>query len=322
MENKKNETIMYCSLNDGHINKEINNFAQEAFEDMIEEFHEKYGTVELQGTNDFQNIICKLPAIHVAPSAILKFDKVIADFDTQHRLTDFWEEHQMESEKPSIPVSTSKELFFVVAALMQLKATWKKEHKAENYNYDISARDAYSHEKLGIKGYHLRDVTLSLNDDVAVSAHVDLGNGINIRLSDVTAFGGKDLKIFSEHHLYELIANSNLLYHHTGSLLAPCIEEKVVIKDHLKDINWKSNDNLYQVIVQSSEALTKLKLNEKGVEARAETVTRTRMLMTSALRDTPKYYQLIIKHGLVVDIRYRNTSIFVAYVPQERFIQQ
>jgi hypothetical protein len=95
-----------------------------------------------------------------------------------------------------------------------------------------------------------------------------------------------------------------------------------MISNHLKDINWNSRDSLYQVYVESSEALTKLKLNETGVEARAETVATSRILLTCCASSMPRSYSLTIKHGLVVDIRYKNKPIFVAYVPQERFITQ
>ena len=96
----------------------------------------------------------------------------------------------------------------------------------------------------------------------------------------------------------------------------------MMISNHLAGINWNSNDSLYQVHVESSEALTKLKLNEKGVEARAETVAISRMVLGYSANSRPRAYSLIIKHGLVVDIRYKNKPIFVAYVPQERFIVQ
>jgi hypothetical protein len=313
---------MYCPLNDGHIIGVIEQFAQETFEHRIPGFQNVYGTLELQGTNDFQKLICRLPVIHVEKSDILLFDKVVADYEHEHRLAIFWEKNQMELQKPSIPKSTDRELFFVVAALMQLKAFWDESHKAEKRPYTISAADSYLNKDLRIQGYYLKNVRIALKDDCEVSVEMNLGHDITIRLSDITVFGAKDLIIHDEKHLYELITNMDLHYNHDGSLIAPCIEEKLMIPNHLKGICWMSQDELYQVHVERSEALTKLKLNEKGVEARAETVATSRILIGCSASNMRRSYQLIITHGLVVDIRCHGQPIFVAYVPQERFMKE
>jgi hypothetical protein len=311
---------MYCPLNDGQVVAEIQKFSQKTFEEKVQGFRE---TVQLKGTNDFQNLICTLPVIDINQSDILIFDKVAADYERRHLLDAFWKKHQMQLDKPSIPKPTDRELYFAVAALMQLKAFWDKRHKAEKEEYIISASDAYTGKNLPIKGYRLRNVGIALDDRYTeVSAIIRLGNNVDIRLSDITAFGSRDLEIRDEQHLYELIATTKLSYFSDGSLIAPCIEEEMTVKNHLKDIHWISKDNFYHVIVDSSEALTKLKLNEEGVEARAETVAVSRMLITASAHNIKKTYQLTIKHGLVVDIRYKDQSIFVAYVPQQKFMKK
>ena len=318
------KTIMYCPLNDGHVIAEIQKFAQETFEERVSGFEGEYGTIALEGINAFQKLICTLPVIDLPNSDILFFDKVVADYDHKHRLDDFWDKNKMELQKPVVQESTERDIFFVVAALMQLKAHWDKKHRAETYAYDIPAEDSHTKQKLKIKGYQLKGVELAVDHDFnEVSVLIRLGHDIDIRLSDITAFSSKDLKIFDEKHLYDLISSTELRYYVTdGRLIAPCIEETMMVSNHLKGINWNSNDSLYQVHVESSEALTKLKLNEKGVEARAETIAISRMVLGCCASSMPRSYSLIIKHGLVVDIRYKNQPIFVAYVPQEKFITQ
>jgi hypothetical protein len=318
------KTIMYCPLNDGHVVAEIQKFAQTTFEERVDGFKTAYGMVTLEGSNAFQSIICNLPVIDIENSDILLFDKVVADYDHQRRLDIFWEKNKMELQKPSVQQSTERELYFVVAALMQLKAHWDKKYRAEKYMYDIPPEDAYTKEKLKIKGYRLRSVELALDHGFnEVSARIRLGHDIDIRLSDITAFGSKDLEILDENHLYDLSSSTELRYRVSdGRLIAPCIDETLIISNHLKNINWNSRDSLYQVYVESSEALTKLKLNEIGVEARAETIATSRILLTCCASSAPRSYSLTIKHGLVVDIRYKNKPIFVAYVPQEKFITQ
>lgn len=315
-------TIMYCPLNDGHIIREIQDFSQKIFEQKVERFTEKYGIVKVQGTNDFQKLICTLPAIDIANSDILLFDKVVADYEHRRLLDAFWKKNQMELQKPDVPKSTDRDLYFVVVALMQLKVDWDKRHSAKKDTYTIDSKESYSKRDLEIKGYRLKGVPIAVNaDDEEVSVCIDLGNHVDIRLSDISAFGSKNLKISHEKHLYDIISSVDMRYYHHGSLLAPCVEEKMFMQDHLKDIQWISNDFLYQVHVENSEALTKLKLSEKGVEARAETYATTRMLIGCSARNMPRSYHLTITHGLVVDIRYKKQSIFVAYVPQDRFIK-
>ncbi len=317
------KTIMYCPLNDGHVISEIKKFAQETFEEKIQGFRTTYGTVGLEGTNAFQELICMLPVIGIQSSNILLFDKVVADYEHSRRLDAFWEKNKMELQKPNVQKSTERDLYFVVAALMQLKAHWDKRHRAEKYEYDISAEDSYIKKKLNIKGYRLKNVELAVDKDFnELSVIVRLGHDIDIRLSDITAFGDRNLKISDEKHLYDLVTSTKLKYYVPNArLIAPCIEETLMVSNHLQGINWKSKDSLYQVHVESSEALTKLKLNEKGVEARAETVAVSRMRLGCCASSIPKTYCLVIKHGLVVDIRYKKESIFLAYVPQERFIK-
>lgn len=315
---------MYCPLNDGHVINEIKKFAQLTFEERVDGFRNAYGMITLEGINAFQKIICNLPVIDIQNSDILLFDKVVADYDHLRRLDIFWEKNKMELQKPVVQESTERELYFVVAALMQLKAHWDKSNHAEKHEYDISAEDSHTNKKLNIKGYRLKNVDLAVDrNSNEVSVLIDLGHDIDIRLSDIIAFGPKDLKILDENHLYDLISSTKLNYYVSdGRLIAPCIEETMMVSNHLAGINWNSNDSLYQVHVESSEALTKLKLNEKGVEARAETVAISRMVLGCSANSRPRAYSLTIKHGLVVDIRYKNKPIFVAYVPQERFIVQ
>lgn len=314
---------MYCPLNDGHIIHGIQKFAQEIFEEKVSGFRQMYESVRLKGTNDFQNLICTLPAIDISNSDILLFDKVAADYDNKNLLDEFWEKHQMQLQKPSVSKSTDREIFFVVAALMQLKAFWDPQHAARIYYYNIYAADSYANEDMAIKGFLLGNVRVALNKHFeAVSVIVDLGQDITIRLSDHTVFGNRYLEIHDEKQLYEMITATQMNYFADGSLLAPCIEEIMMVENHLQGINWISNDSLYQVHVESSEALTKLKLNEKGVEARAETVAKSKMLIGASMHDMPKTYQLKIVHGLIVDIRHKDQSLFVVYVPQERFIRK
>jgi hypothetical protein len=327
---KNKNTIMYCPLNDGHIVSEIQKFAQATFADKIPDFRALYGNVQLEGTNEFQNLICTLPVIDVISSSILAVDTIAVDYHHKDLLDDFWKKNHMELEKPIIPQSTDRELFFVVAALMQLKAFWDKNYKAKKDPYVIASDDSYTGETLPIDGYRLKEVFLALDTHHtgAVSASIDLDQEITLRLSDITAFGPKDLFVRDEKHLYDLITHTKLSYFYEGTLVAPCIEESLMVKNHLQGMHWLSKNpsdytqGLYQVQVESSEALTKLKLNEKGVEARAETVAVGRMVFGCSANALPRSYLLTITHGLVVDIRYHNQSIFVAYVPQERFIHQ
>lgn len=319
MPNKK--TIMYCPLNDGHIVSEIQKFSQQTFEKRVQGFRAQYGIVSLQGTNDFQRLICKLPAIRIQPSDILLFDKVVADYDNKKKLDDFWEKNEMQLQKPTIKKSTSSNIYLAVAALMQLKASWDKKHYAKKQEYSINAAESHNHKEQNIRGYHLSKVGIALRNDVEVSASIDLDHDVSIRISDLTLFGSKKFNILDEKDLYQLVTTSTVEYDHEGKLLAPCIEEKFIVTDHLRKMGWASKDALYKVNVESSEALTKLKLNEKGVEARAETYASARMLVGCSKHDIRRFYQLTIKHGLVIDIRYRNQTIFVAYVPQERFIK-
>lgn len=316
----KTKTIMYCPLNDGHIIKEIQDLAQKIFEEKVNGFTFQHGTITLAGESPFQEMICNLPVVDIANSDILLFDKVVADYDHKHLLDYFWKKNTMELSKPSVQKSTAREIFFVVAALMQLKSTWNVKHRAKKYDYNILASDSETQKELRIKGYSLQSVDIALKDNSEVSASIYLGNDITLQLSDLTAFGGNNLNIRNEHHLYELVSSTTMYYFHTGSLFAPCIEEKCMVENHLEGISWSSYHQLYKVSIQSSEALTKLKLNEKGVEARAETVAHARMLYTSSVCNMPKVYRLVITHGLVVDIRYKNQSIFVAYIPQKKFI--
>ncbi len=318
---KKTQTIMYCPLNDGHIIKEIQNFAQKIFEEKVDGFKQKYGTIKLEGETPFHEMICNLPAMDIVNSDILLFDKVVADYDHKHLLDQFWGKNKMELDKPSVHKSTEREIFFVVAALMNLKATWDIKHRAEKNDYRILASDSKTQKELRIKGYSLKNVAIALKDNSEVSVSIDLGNDITLQLSDLTAFGSKNLEISDEHHLYELVTSTDMRYFETGLLFAPCIEEKCRVENHLGGICWSSDDLLYQAYIQSSEALTKLKLNEKGVEARAETVAHTRLVLGCSVGNMSRTYRLVITHGLVVDISYKNQSIFVAYVPQEKFIK-
>lgn len=324
---KNKNTIMYCPLNDGHVVAQIQKFAQEIFESRVPDFKQRFGCVKLEGTNDFQNLICTLPVIDVIPSSILAVDKIAVDYDHKTLLDEFWKKNQMELQQPSIPKSTDRELFFVVAALMQLKAFWDKEHKAKKDAYVICEENSYTGKKLPVKGYQLKNVSLALHGDDPVSARIDLDDEISIRLSDITAFGPKDLVIQDEKHLHDLITTTKLSYFYEGILVAPCIEEDLTVKNHLQGLNWKSKtsnviSDWYQIYVESSEALTKLKLNEKGVEARAETVAVSRMVFGCSASSVPRLHRLTITHGLVVDIRYYDHPIFVSYIPQERFIQE
>lgn len=318
MKNKK--TIMYCPLNDGHIVSEIQNFSQKTFEERVRNFRQ-YGPVTLEGPTEFQKLICSLPVIDIEQSPILYFDKVVADEDNKKKLDVFWEKNKMELDKPEIPPSSAQELSFVVAAIMQLKAKWDKEHDAKKHSYSINEKDAYTKQKLDIKGYQLQKVDIALKDDGEVSARIDLGNNVSIRLSDLTAYGDKDLCIANEYDLYRLITETDMRYFAKGTLVAPCIEEQYKVPNHLRNIHWSSSDGLYRVCIEKSDALTKLKLSEKGVEARAETVAVSRMLLGCAVRHE-RHFRLTIKHGLVVDIRYRDKPIFMASIPQERFITE
>lgn len=312
---------MYCPLNDGHIVRKIHEFAQKTFEEKVENFRNEYGTIQLKGTNEFQKIICNLPVIDIQNSDILVFDKEIVDYENQHRLDEFWKKHQMELEKPTVPKSTDRKIYFAVVALMQLKAFWNKKHKAEKHEYVIPAKEVHIQRNLKIRGYRLNDVRIALGKNSnEISAYIDLGGDINIRLSDLTAFGDKKkLDIHNEKCLYELVVSTDIKYCYNGTLIAPCVGERMTVPDHLKSIGWESKDFLYQVNVESSKALTKLKLNEKGVEARAETIANVSMLIGCSLHNIPKTYRLIITHGLVVDIRYKNQPIFIAYIPQKNF---
>lgn len=327
---KNKNTIMYCPLNDGHVVSEIQKFAQATFVSKVPDFRAQYGDVVLEGTNELQDLVCSLPLIDVDNSDLFYFDKIAVDYEHRERLDAFWKKNSMELQKPSIPESTDRELYFVVAALMQLKAFWDRDHKAKKDPYVIAARDSYTGKSLPISGYRLKNVALALDTHHtdAVSASIDLDDTLSIRLSDITAFGPKDLFVRDEKHLYELVAHTNLSYFYDGTLLAPCVEETLMVKNHLQGMHWLSKDQrdhsqgLYQVHVESSEALTKLKLSEKGVEARAETVAISRMILGCSASAVPKSYLLTITHGLVVDIRYGKESIFVAYIPQQQFIQE
>ena len=315
------KTIMYCPLNDGHIIHDIHEFAQKKFDESVQGFRRFYGTVILGGTNDFQRLICNFPVVDIENSNILIFDKVVADYATKHCLDEFWQKNNMQLQKPSIPQSTLYELFFVVAALMQLKTHWNKKHKPEKREYKISAEDSCLHEELMITGYSLKNVDIAINSNFQeVSVRIDLGNDIDIRLSDLTAFGDNHLSFVDEKHLYK-VTSTPMNYQYSGSLIAPCIDEKYELRDHLQGIYWTSQDLLYQVYIKGSEALTKLKLNEEGVEARAETLAYTSMRLGCSAHNIPKTYALVIVHGLVVDIRYQGQSVFLAYVPQEKFIR-
>lgn len=327
MENK-NTTIMYCPLNDGHIVRLIQDFSEEKFEEIFRMMNENfpYGKIRLKGSNSFQELICTLPATLVKNSEIFCFDTVVADKRHEYLLRDFWKKHAMELDLPTVPYSTDKDLYFVAAALMHLKTFWKKEYKAEKRDYIISADKSFSHEDLRIRGFGLENVRLSVGHDFKEeSALIWLGEDVsvendklNIRLTDLHALRDYET-IVDEKTLYEAIQKTEFYYHHRGGLLAPCVEEKLVIGNHLKDMCWVSKDGFYRVDIVDSQALTKLKLNEKGVETRAETVARSRVLFTASRHDVEKSFCLKIEHGLVVDIRYENKTIFVGYIPQEKF---
>lgn len=320
----KTKTIMYCPLNDGYIISLIQTFIREKFYDVMG-YHLPDKNVKLDGDNEFQKLICDLPVTQVQ-SEKLKFDTVVADYETANLLNKFWLEHKMELEKPTIPKSSEDVFFFVVAALMQLKTTWPGKHKAKTSKYEISADKSYSGDVLFIKGYRLSKVEIatSKHNGNEVSAKVWLDDNISITLSDLTAFGEpKEVvkKMKDEESLYEIIKETSMSHFHAGILVAPCIDEKFMASNHLEGINWQSEDKQHSARIDGSETLTKLKLSEKGVEVRAETVAVGRMVLGCSASSRPRTYHLNIEHGLVVDIRYDDELIFVAFVPQEKFIK-
>jgi len=320
MKKDTTKTLLYCPLLDGHIMQEIRNLAKELFEDGITDFVKTYGRVELRGKTEFQKLICTLPVVPIQDSDILHFSKVVADKEREQLLIDFWEKEKMQLTRPEIPDDMPLQKCYVIAAVMVLKAHWCEEYAAEKKDYPILPEESATGEELSIKGYRLDNVELAMNEEgKVVSACIRLDDDITIRLSDVTAFGDKDIEIPDVMTLYTLVQNHSLDYRVSGYLIAPCIDEEVKVKDHLTGIGW--NDPCgdgYGVEVTRSQALVQLKLNEEGVEARAETVAE--VCFTFGDCDDTPHYGLKIAHGLIIDIRRGEESLIVGYVPQHRFI--
>ena len=311
---------MYCPLNDGHIVDSVQTFAFETFKEIFKargKIFNKDRPIKLRGGNNFHRLICDLPVIQIQDNDFFFFDKIVADESRKNLLNDFWIRNKMQIEKPFIPPSTLREIPFVAAAVMNLKTKWPEKHGAGKWEYEIKPEDSHSQTPLNIKGYWLSKVPIALEEDKEVSACIDLGEDFSIRLSDINAFG-KECEFENELSLYSKVVNKRFSYFEKGPLIAPCIEEEKIVKNHLAGLYWSCDEGIYHVRINSSEALTKLKLNEKGVEARAETKADCDILITSCVSHE-RSYSLKIINGLVIDIRYKNQTIFVAYIPQEYF---
>jgi hypothetical protein len=312
------KTLMYCPLLDGRIVDSIQKFSVEVLENLLR-FQERitdYLPIKLRGITPLQMSISEPPFIDIENNKELHFDSIVVDKERENKLNEFWQKHNMLINKPEILPPTSREINFVAAAIMWLQSSWDKKHLAKKFDYEVLENYSCLGQTINVKGFSLSNVNIALQGIDEVSAEVDLGNNIFVEFTDISAFGVDSFE--DEFSLYIKVLQNKFDYSVEGQLISPCINEEVNVKNHLKDMYWNSYDSLYRLKIVASEALTKLKLDEKGVEVRAEVSASASMVFTCAVNNDRKYC-LQISNGLVVNIRYKKQPIFVAYIPQEKF---
>ena len=303
---------MYCPLLDGHIIEETKKLAQAKFLEEI------YGPIQLSGKDEFQDLICALPVIPAKDSDILHFNTIVADKAREAEVAIFWKQEHMQMQQPEIKESTDVVLNYIVATVLSLQTQWNTKHKAKQHDYRIASSESHTGEAVSFKGYTLEEVKIALNrSGHEISACIQLNDTISIRLTDMAAFGNKNLEILDEKTLYTLVKDNPFSYPVSGKIIAPCIKDEARMDDHLKDIGWISPSG-DRVTITASQSLVQLQLNEKGVEAHAFAFALPEIVYAEG--KVGREYCLYIINDLVVDIRINDKIALVGYFPQHRFI--
>ena len=324
-------SIMWCPIPDAQVVQNGQKFAQEAIKKQFPDFKEM---VVFKGTNAFQNLICSLnPSFE---SSIIKTATIVVDYDHKNLLPTFARNNHMQLPVSKVPPPDIKRgiFYFLSIALMNIQEKWAEKHPGKAYFYDINGKDLFCPEKRRIDGFVLQKVKIALNaKGIPVSAEVDLldvnDDDLHIRISDLSAFGlasevREKLDTATVLDLYTMVQNNTniLSYNKTGNLICPCVDETFEIKDHLTGINWIGSESSHYPsgieakIINSHSSIT-LKMDEKGIQAHAETLALFKEVVLSG--NPPADYILTIRTGLILEIFHREDVLLVAYVPQESF---
>lgn len=276
------------------------------------------------GTLDFQTLPHDVP--------FFTHDAMIASVckEDLEKLDAFLKNHAIELDVPR--PQPSKQLSvknFTAVALMQLLMQWPSKYNAVDRQY--TCKDLLTKKSKIIKGFRLSEVKLGVNDkEREVVARMDLGNDFTVILADVTAFSdtveGFHESLKTPFDVHQQIIDFKATRWESGSVHVPNVNEKYTIENHLAGIRYTTTrenppteDWISEISITQSEQVAKLELSQWGIKARAEAYAVGRMVFGCTVSHE-RFYHLNVERGLVAAICYRGTPLFVAYVPQHRFI--
>src|SRR3989344_3573244 len=268
----------------------------------------------------------------------------------QMELKEFLQKHDFSLEPP-MPTDSNgpgyEKKGITVAAVMELIQEWPEGYNARKDEYDIEPELLVSKEEIRVKGYRLRNMKFFHKSGIEVihsrqysfpdcqSALINLNDedadDFSIVLTDISFYAQSieefEKQVTSPLELCKVVEQKPVLHNirpggaiDTYALL-PSLEEQSKLSGNLVGMSYQDARTLDGAEITGSEMLSKLRLNEKGVYARSEGWATGHVLITACAHDIPDSwtFSLTVKMGLVVDIRFKGKSIFLAYIPQSRF---
>ena len=301
--------------------------------DYVKEYDQK-ANLEFKSSSPLQDILKDIPIDLYQSVQDLKgepflFESIIGDHSSKKLFDAFRERNNFSLNIPLPPKPFENTIFVTAAAIMEFIQTWPGFCRSKKQNYNIVKEDSFSGTEIEVAGFCLHNVNVAIKTGTqsteTVSATLELGNNFSLNFCDLSAFeNGKSLRDEKADFatLLNLIDVKTISSHKKSYLYCPCIEVSENVKNHLKGLSYKNtvlNPFLEKVEITFSETFGKLKLSEKGVEMRVETVASARMVFSARATQETTPPPLVIKNGLVLRLYHDETLIFIAYIPQENF---
>lgn len=322
--------IIYSPFLDWTILKELKEYAKK---------YSKDPSFTLTGKTDLHKTLAALsPTLYDGVprnAGPFQADSIVGDHTAQPLFEAFIKKNDFSLEIPIPPEPKDigpaiRTIFISSAAIMSLVTKWPSVYGAEKKKYEIDRKDSFSGTAISVNGFHLSKIQIGVVADTEVSAIIDLENGFEVRIFDITAFeDGENLlrtKRVDFNSLMQL-KEKNIVYPYDarkGYLYCPSVDAQCHVHNHLAGIVLKNNQfnggaDVQEIIIDNSELLGKLELSEWGIKAKVEVVAASGVLFGVSASSFKRTYVLRVQHGLVVKILYRGKELFIAYVPQELF---
>ena len=289
-------------------------------------------------TNEIQEIIGAIPDDyynHVLTKGPFLFDSIIGDSNSGKEFQSFKEKNNFSLDIPTPPPSDDFIIFLTAAAVMEFITVWPARNDAKKSEYTIPIEKSFSGKEINVDGFYLDNMEIGVamidEEQRAVKARIRLDDDFSVEFCDLSLFKNPENMRNDEADFATLMLSfdaeiQNIYHYKKHYMKCPCVDVLEKVKNHLRGLCYKNVDEIAPdpkldvVVIDSSETLGKLKLSEKGMEARVETVATAHMLFTASAHSHDNYPPpLIIEKGLVLRLYYKEAVVFVAYVPQENF---